>query len=327
MIQLQMIPAAKTVVDQVLGLKAGEKVVLLTDTERPPTITQALAQAVMSAGAELVIATYLPTEMGGTEPPQAVAAAMKASDAVVNQTSHSITHTRAQREALAAGARVCNLRELDEDMMIRGGITADYNVVRRLTDRLVEMLSSAREARLTCPAGTDITMSLEGRQAAALAGFADSPGTFSGLPDGEAAIAPVEGSTRGVVVNPFMIEKINRVHDQLRITVEDGFIVEITGGREAQELKKILDDRPPEAANFAAELALGTNSWCRVIERTREVKKLLGQAHVAVGDNQTLGGTVDVPIHLDMIFLEPTVYLDGEIVLERGSLAGNVVQE
>ena len=257
-------------------------------------------------------------EMGGEEPPSAVAAAMREADCIIVQTSHSMTHTNAEREALKAGARVCNIREVDEEMMVHGGMTADYDEVDRITRKGVTLLTAAKRARVTTPEGTDLTLDLTGRPAFALSGFAREPGQFSGLPDGEAAIAPVEGRTEGVLVNPYLIEKIGQVTEPFRMEVRSGQIARVEGGAQAQQLSAILARKDPGARNFAAELALGTNPACRLIPKSREIKKRLGQAHVALGDNLSLAGTVESAVHLDIMLLRPTVVLDDQIVLDAG---------
>jgi leucyl aminopeptidase (aminopeptidase T) len=173
-------------------------------------------------------------------------------------------------------------------------------------------------ARVTTPEGTDLTIDLSGRPAFALSGFARERGQFSGLPDGEAAIAPVEGRTDGVVVDPYLIEKIGPVTEPFRMEVRAGRIVRVDGGAQAQQLAAILARKDPGARNFAAELALGTNPACRLIPKSREIKKRLGQAHVALGDNLSLAGTVESAVHLDIMLLRPTVVLDDRIVLEAG---------
>lgn len=314
----QMALTARRMFEQVLAVRPGERVVIVTDFERPRTITDLLASVATLYGCEVVVVAMAAREMGGEEPPPAVAAAMRAADAVVVQTSHSMTHTNAEREALRVGARVCNVREVDEEMMVRGGMTADYEVVDRITRRAVELLRGARTARVTTPEGTDLRMDLTGRPAFGLSGFAREPGQFSGLPDGEAAIAPVEGTTEGVLVSPYLIEKIGAVREPFRLEVEGGRIVRVEGGAEAQALREILERKDPGARNFAAELALGTNPACRVIPKSREVKKRLGQAHVALGDNLSLGGAVESAVHLDIVLLRATVALDGEVVLREG---------
>jgi leucyl aminopeptidase (aminopeptidase T) len=49
-----------------------------------------------------------------------------------------------------------------------------------------------------------------------------------------------------------------------------------------------------------------------------EDEKLLGSVHVAFGASAGIGGTVSVPIHLDVVVLEASLSIDGTPVLERG---------
>lgn len=316
--QASMAPTARRIMDQVLGVKTGERLVIVTDFDCPRSITELLTTTATLYGLHVVVVAMPAREMGGEEPPAAVAAAMREADCIVVQTSHSMTHTNAEREALRAGARVCNIREVDEEMMVRGGMTADYNEVDRITREGVRLLTAASRARVTTPEGTDLTIDLSGRPAFALSGFAREPGTFSGLPDGEAAIAPVEGRTEGIIVNPYLVEKIGQVTEPFRMEVSKGTITRVQGGVQAEQLDEILGRKDPGARNFAAELALGTNPACRLIPKSREVKKRLGQAHVALGDNLSLAGTVESAVHLDIILLRPTVVLDDRIVLDAG---------
>lgn len=314
-----MAPTARRIMEQVLAVRPGERLVIVTDYERPRSITDLLATTAVIYGLQPVIVTMPAREMGGEEPPGAVAAAMREADCIIVQTSHSMTHTNAERDALKTGARVCNIREVDEEMMVRGGMTADYEEVDRITQRGVALLAAATRARVTTPEGTDLTLDLTGRPAFALSGFARERGTFSGLPDGEAAIAPLEGRTQGVLVNPYLIEKIGQVTEPFHLEVRDGQITRVEGGTQAQALAAILARKDPGARNFAAELALGTNPACRLIPKSREIKKRLGQAHVALGDNLSLAGTVDSAIHLDIVMLRPSVILDDDrVVLDDG---------
>lgn len=313
-----MAPTARRMMEQVLGVRAGERLVIVTDFDRPRSITDLLTTTATLYGLNVVVVSMPAREMGGEEPPPAVAAAMGEADCLIVQTSHSMTHTNAEREALRAGARVCNIREVDEEMMVGGGMTADYDQVDRITRRGVALLTAASYAHVRTPEGTDLTIDLTGRPAFALSGFAREPGTFSGLPDGEAAIAPLEGRTEGVVVNPYLVEKIGQVTEPFRMEVNKGRIARVEGGAQAQQLNEILGRKDTGARNFAAELALGTNPACRLIPKSREIKKRLGQAHVALGDNVSLAGTVESAVHLDIMLLRPTVVLDDHIVLDEG---------
>jgi leucyl aminopeptidase (aminopeptidase T) len=84
------------------------------------------------------------------------------------------------------------------------------------------------------------------------------------------------------------------------------------------ELKALLEQKDEAARNVASQFALGTNPACRVVPNTREVSKRLGTAHFAIGDNISLGGTSKSSLHLDFVFLRPSVYLDGRCILQDG---------
>lgn len=319
MIEVRMAKTVKMIMDSVLGVKPGEKLLIVTDTERPPSITKVLAVASEIAGANTTVITMAPTGMSGIEPPEIVAAAMSAADAIINQTSHSMTHTNAQRAAIAKGARVCNIRNVNEDMMIRGGITANYQEVKRISDSLVELINKGKWVNITTSEGTDIRFSIKGRCGYSLSGYATNPGEFSGLPDGEAACAPLEGTAEGVIVNPYLMEDVGVVKDPIRIEFKNGLITNVEGGREAQEILKILEKAGDPGRNVA-EFAIGTNDACRVTGKSREDKKKLGTAHIAIGDSKSLGGTVDCYMHMDIMFLKPTITIDDELVVKDGKL-------
>ena len=46
----------------------------------------------------------------------------------------------------------------------------------------------------------------------------------------------------------------------------------------------------------------------------------LGTCHIALGDNHRFGGTSHAPVHIDMVQKDPTIELDGEIVLKGREL-------
>ena len=310
--------AANMMVSQVLSVQKGETVLIVTDTDRPRTITQALAYSAMSAGAEVVVVTMEPQEIGGQEPPAPVAAAMAAAQVVINQSTQSLTHTAAVREAMRSGARIANLRNMTEEMMVVGGIRADYQQVRRITERLARLLTEADAIRITTPEGTDVTMRSRGRVAIAQTGFVTKPGELSGLPDGEATLAPVEGVTEGVAVAPYIADSLGLITEPFRMEIAKGRITHVTGGRQAVELRQLLTQHDEAGYNAASQFALGTNPACRVMPNTREVSKKLGTAHFAIGDNISLGGQSKSSFHIDFVFLCPTVHLDGTCILKDG---------
>ena len=46
----------------------------------------------------------------------------------------------------------------------------------------------------------------------------------------------------------------------------------------------------------------------------------LGKVHIGFGDSSHMGGLVESDYHDDMVMPHPDLYLDGELVMERGKL-------
>jgi leucyl aminopeptidase (aminopeptidase T) len=316
-----LMPTARQIVEETLGVQPGELATIVTDFKCPKRVTMALARCLRHLGAEVTVVTMSPRDRGGIDPPVTVAGAMSASRVIVTQTSFGMFHTDTVRETLARGGRVCEFWGVTEDMMVRGGLTENPVWLEKTTRRLAELMDKASEARLETPNGTDLRIELKGRRALALAGTARSSGSWCSLPAGEAVVCPVEGSSHGKLVEPYLVEHrdIRRPREPLELTIRSGNVTEVKGGREAQRLRRLLDEIGPSARNIA-EFALGTNRRCRIETGLREAKKTWGTAHVGIGDSKSLGGTVESPLHVDFVFVQPTVWLDEHEVVREGRL-------
>jgi leucyl aminopeptidase (aminopeptidase T) len=73
-----------------------------------------------------------------------------------------------------------------------------------------------------------------------------------------------------------------------------------------------------ELGTNLAELGVGTNDCARLTGEVLEDEKILGTIHVAFGASAGIGGTVSVPIHLDVVVLDASLEIDGTPVLDRG---------
>jgi leucyl aminopeptidase (aminopeptidase T) len=316
----RMSEVAKTVVGQVLALKPGETVTIIKDAGDANPFSEILSAEIQKAGAEPVIVIIVSREVGGAELPAPLAGALLNTNALISLGRWVTVHNRAISAALGAGARSCNLRNYQGGMLESPGMTTDYTVVRRNALAVDALLEKARELRFTTAEGSDVTMQLGGRKGRAQTGFANTPGSFTGLPDGEATVAPLEGTTQGRIVNPYIVDKIGQVTEPLRVEIKDGWIVNVEGGKQAKAMNELFTKFDANARRIASQFALGMNPDCRVVPDTKEVSKRLGTLHVAMGDNISLGGTVQSGLHIDYVLLNPTVWLDGKLLLENGKL-------
>lgn len=315
----QMTPTAARVLATNLGLVDGETLTIITDTEAPRSITVALASAASVLGATPVVVEMLPAAVGGVEPPQPVADAMSNAEAMVFQTTAGMIHTEAARAAARNGARFLDMWGVTESMMVRGGPTADYAEVGRVTEAVHAAIKGGSEVRVTTPRGTDFRLSMKERPLFAFNGLAREPGKFSAMPEGEVTVCPEEWDSEGVLVDPVVLERrdIAFPSQPIRVTVEKGRIAAVEGGREAKAVAAMLDEHGESSRNIA-EFAMGTNRWCPLAVTLRDSKKSYGSFHIGIGDNRSFGGNVLSPIHMDMIFEAPTVTVDGREILRDG---------
>ena len=111
------------------------------------------------------------------------------------------------------------------------------------------------------------------------------------------------------------------VEEPIRLTVVDGFVTQIDGGGEAQQLARRLEElNDPNAYYCPAEIAIGINERARIIGTLREDKKKLGTVHIAIGTNKDIGGTISAAVHIDGLLDRPTVVMDGQTVVAEGQI-------
>jgi len=316
-----MMKGARVAVETCLGVKPGEKVLIITDYERM-AIALALAAASESVGAETLLLTMKPRERNAEEPPEPVAAAMKTADVVFMPTTKSLTHTTAREEATEAGARLASMPGITEDMMKHGGMTADYQRVAELCWKFTGFLQGAREAEITTPLGTKLRLGLEGREPGTPpdTGLYLKPGEWGNLPAGEAYIAPLETQADGIAVIDGSISQIGLLSQPVTLEFRKGKVVRIEGGGEATQLRNLLESLEDENAYVIGELGIGTNEAVRLTGIALEDEKMMGTVHVAVGRNTGMGGVNMSKIHLDFIMTNPTFKIDGRTLIENGQL-------
>jgi aminopeptidase len=316
-----LLSAAAVALRDCMGAQHGERVLIVTD-EPQRALGHALHRAARDLGHDVLMVEMLPRSSNGEEPPAEVAELMTRFAVVMCATLKSLTHTDARRAASAAGSRVATLPGVTEDIMVRC-MNADYGRIAARTHRLCELLRGARAIRVQAPGGTDVTLPIEGREAFASSGIFRQKGQWGNLPTGEAYLAPVEGRSQGLVVVDGSMAGVGVVRTPIRITIEDGYATDITGGPEADALRALLDVHGKDARTVA-EFGIGTNDRAILTGVILEDEKVMGTIHIAFGDNKSMGGSVRVASHLDGLVKLPTVYFDDRLIMERGQFAPDV---
>lgn len=301
-----------------MGAQKNEKILIITD-ELKREIGYSLYENALRLGHKSLFVEMKSGKINGEEPPEEVAELMQKFNVVFIPTVKSITHTDARRAASKKGVRVATFPGITKEIMIRG-MNADYNAISKRSVKLKKILEKGKTIRVTAPAGTDINFDIGGRTAIASKGLFHKKGESGNLPTGETFLAPVEGTANGVFVADGSFAGLGLIGNvNIRVEVKDGFATKITGGAAAKKLNKMLNEVGRGSRNIA-EFGIGTNDSAKLSGVLLEDEKVMGTVHIALGNNVTMGGTFNVPIHVDGVIKKPTVWMDGKLLMENGNL-------
>jgi len=308
---------AMKIVSGLTDVKPGEKVLITADPETMEVATP-LAVASRLCGADVSVVVMSPRQGHGAEPSPVVAAAMMASDVIFQPVAQSIAHALATKKARENGARVVCMTEFREEMLIRGGIEADFAKLEQDAIKLADFLSAAGSVRITSSLGTDLTFSIKGRQSEPVKPFAKNRGDMSQPPNVEAHIPPVEGSAEGVLVVDGSIAGVGVVTQPVTIEIKEGRAVSFSGGPQAELLEKLLREAEDPNVYWVAELGIGLNPHAAIKGWMLEDEGSRGGLHIAFGTNVTFGGNIRASRHIDNVLRRPTLEVDGQVIIRNG---------
>ncbi|MBW2980167.1 aminopeptidase [Candidatus Woesearchaeota archaeon] len=211
----------------------------------------------------------------------------------------------------------------DKFSLLANSINIDYKALQEKSKQIKQIFDDAKELHVTSPGGTDFYMNIKDKNAVRNDGDYTKPASGGNIPAGEVYIPPygkkyVYGK---IVIDATSSHKEGStpVKTPITLTVEKGKVIEITGGKEADTLKLTLDwaeakAKHPWGIRRIGEFGIGLNPNARIVGATIIDEKVIGTAHFALGSNYWFGGTIYAIIHLDQIFRNPTVHVDGEIL-------------
>lgn len=306
--------AAEKIVKSCMSLRKKERFLVVYDENK-----KNIADSVFSAGKHISSNAELfeipVAKVNGEEPPADCTKKMADADVIVITTTKSLSHTKARRDANSHGARIASMPNIIEETMLRA-IDIDYDALKIQHDKIREILQKSEKVRITTSIGTDIVTSVHATRGDP--GILHKPGSFGNLPTGEVDSGVKEGMTNGIVFIDASFAGIGKLDEPLKLVVKDGYVISVEG-KDADKLKPILDPIGKNAYKIA-ELGIGTNPKAVITGNVLEDEKVLGTAHFAVGNDLSYDGTNDVPLHLDAVFMKPTIYVDDKMIMKDGKI-------
>lgn len=303
---------AKTIVEQCLKLREGERVVVVNDGN-DPELVEALVSKVSERTDDHELVEYDELEEHGEEPPERVAEKLKSADVFIAPTNKSLSHTDARRDANENGARGATLPNINREIW-NSSLQADYRRVEKLSEKVYSLLEDADTVHIETPSGTDLKIDVDIEYYETDTGLIHEPGEFGNLPAGEADGAALNARGKLVVDHfPILPEA-----QGTEIGIEDNQVVSIEGFEEFEETLFST-----EGGCNVAEFGFGTNEEATLIGKLLQDEKVFGTVHVAFGDNSSYvpegdENRVNCPLHWDVICRKPTVRFDEKLILEQG---------
>lgn len=303
-------------------LKAGEKVAVVGD-RTTLFMAEALARRAEALGAAVSLVEVPELAYHGAEPGDRAAAVMKASDLILGITAKSMAHSEARRLACAAGARYLSLPDYSPQVLEDPSLRADYVHQAQVARRITDLFTAGESVRVTSKAGTDIRLAIGGRVGNCCPGFVQASGDLGSPPDIESNVSPIETASEGVVVVDGSIPwpGLGRLDQPVVLTVKGGAIVKFEGpDAVVARLTEVFESVGSPKAYVLAECGVGLNPMAVLCGNMLIDEGAAGTMHFGFGSNYSVGGQNKVPFHLDFIFRDPSLQVDGRDVLVEGKV-------
>lgn len=199
-------------------------------------------------------------------------------------------------------------------------MNVNYKRMKKKGLTIKKAWDKAKEIRIKTEAGTDVTFDVTEMKAIANIGEYHGPGTGGNMPAGEVYIPPkgFNGVSGVVVIDGSMKTEKGAIllEEPLKLTVEEGRVIKVEG-KQAELLENTFEKfenraKYPYRVRHVCELGVGINPGAVLIGSTIMDEKVIGTAHIALGSNYWFGGEIRTIFHGDMVFKDPTFYIDGE---------------
>jgi leucyl aminopeptidase (aminopeptidase T) len=317
----EFVPGARSAVTTCLRIAPEEKVTLITDRVTEP-IAAAIAAQLAARGCQwngFILEDLAPRPVA--DMPAVVLADMETSQVSIFavQVQPNELHSRMQMTDVVNRRRMrhAHMVNITPEVMCQG-MRADFNLVDRLSQQVLDRVRRARRIRATTPAGTDITADMNpGYKWFKTSGII-SPEKWGNLPGGECFTSP--GEVNGVfvvdgVVGDWLCARYGLLASTpLTIHIEGNRIVSCQSENKQLEADFWTYTHTDENSDRVGEFAIGTNLGVeRVIGNILQDEKFPG-IHIAFGNpyGEHTGAPWFSSTHIDVVGLGFNIWLESD---------------
>ena len=309
------------IVHTCMGLQSGEKFLVVVDEPLSHARDALLIEAIKAGPAEVWSYTFPNASRPFSEYPSSLLTLFTQVDAVVlllasMDPPNELPAWNAGKGVILNGKARAGWGAFIDQSILDREMSADYEQIAEFTLSLAEQLRGSSNAHVTTALGTDLRMSLAGREWKVDTGKLRGQGVYGNLPAGEIYIAPNEDSAEGVLVIDKSLPGL-LLSQPVKLFFEKGRVVHIEGGEGARYLEDAIA-RHGDTAGVIAELGIGTNPMARLQGNIITDEKVLGTIHIAIGRNDFIGGRNMASTHIDGVVSQPNLEIDGNLLIDHG---------
>jgi len=323
----ELTPGARNAIKVCLRVKPEEKVTVITD-EASAEIAASIVHEIEAVGAPYrawILEELSPRPL--VDLPQEILDDMENSQV-------SIFAVVAQRDELKSRMQmtdVVNRRKIRHAHMVNinrqimlEGMRADFIKVDRLSVKVIDIVTKAREVRATTASGTDITAQLNPEYRWLKTSGIISPDKWGNLPGGEIFTTPGEVNGTFVidgVVGDYLCEKFGDLKSApLTIQIKGNRLTEAHSENRELEEDFWKYTHTDENSDRVGEFAIGTNIGLKdVIGQILQDEKYPG-VHIAFGNPYGFHTGADwySATHIDVVGRKFNIWVDGQQIMKQG---------
>lgn len=321
---------ARNAVEICMGLKRGERVLIVTDIAQLK-VGNALKQAAEKI-TPLESVKMVVIEEVAKRPlsflPKVIEDAIPLADVTFWAANSEPGELAARRPFIKKAKQFARHGHMPNvtHLLMEQGMCADYNQVYLLTHKVFEIVRGAATIRITNKLGTDITADFESSwRWIPSDGRYHERGRWGNLPEGETFTAPkkVNGKIVTNLLGDWFSERYGNFKDALSFEIQDSRIDLLSLECKNEKLKaEILEYlKTDENSNRASEFALPTNPFLISLPTIGNLlQDEKARPHIAFGDpySEETGAPWSSKTHVDMLLEMCDVLVDGKRIMSAG---------
>lgn len=339
----QLLRIARTVLEQALALRPGERVLIVGNPEETSRLLcDAYFQASLEMGAQPLLARQTVRAITEMSDPGVLGALATEPEVILSISTDKIgkdPHGLHIGYVGRDGQKYTHIfdKVTEGDKRSRAGFSpgikmetflrameVDYPEIRARAAALRDAIQGTSEMRIETPAGTDLTVGLRGRKVFVDDGDIRTPGGHGNLPCGEIYFSPELGTAQGRIVFDGVIALGSECvvpTEPVVMEIKDGYVSRILPSAHSWAVEAVLKQGEARALAMGkedyarntwgvGEVGLGLNPRAEMIPDMLEAEKVGGTCHVAIGSNYDR----DLPAltHYDMLMTGPRIWVDGK---------------